>query len=252
MEKYLFVNKPIGQTPLEAIKALQSTRPDLADVKIGYAGRLDPMAHGLLLLLLGDENKHQKGYFGLRKTYEVTLLLGFETDTGDILGLVKNDYQLDQECSIDDTTLAQVLAGYCGVFTQTYPLYSSKPVSGKPLFAWAREEKVSEIEVPTKEVEIYSIELIAKEQIAKKDLVKLMNERTDLVTGDFRQPEVQERWRDKLSLIDNDYRFETITIRVDCSSGTYMRSLAERIGNDLGSGALALDIYRTKIGDHTL
>ena len=88
MNTIILINKPISLTPLQAIRRLQSLHPELEGEKIGYAGRLDPMAEGLLLLLVSDENKKRKEYERLPKTYEFEVLLGIETDSYDVLGII--------------------------------------------------------------------------------------------------------------------------------------------------------------------
>ena len=89
------IYKPIGQTPLEAIELLRKSDPSLADVRMAYAGRLDPMADGLLVVLVGDECKNRTKYELLDKTYNFTMLLGLSTDTYDILGRITSN-QLDE------------------------------------------------------------------------------------------------------------------------------------------------------------
>src|SRR3712207_2873397 len=89
MNKILNIYKPVGFTPLEMITALLKEFPEYKDKKIGYAGRLDPLAHGVLLLMIGDATKQRKDYLGLDKMYEFEVLFGVETDTYDLLGFVK-------------------------------------------------------------------------------------------------------------------------------------------------------------------
>jgi tRNA pseudouridine55 synthase len=69
MEQVITVNKPIGLTPLQAVTQFRKKFPLYASEKIGYAGRLDPMAEGLLLLLVGDNNKTKEQYEQLDKEY---------------------------------------------------------------------------------------------------------------------------------------------------------------------------------------
>ena len=85
----LFINKPNGMTPLEVVNKIKTQNLELINKKITYAGRLDPLAHGLLLLLVGEETKNRNAYLSLRKIYEFEMILGFETDTYDILGYLK-------------------------------------------------------------------------------------------------------------------------------------------------------------------
>ena len=73
------LNKPISMTPLQAIKVFQKQNPIYKNTKIGYAGRLDPMAQGVLLLLINNENKKFNTYSKLDKEYIAEILLGIST-----------------------------------------------------------------------------------------------------------------------------------------------------------------------------
>lgn len=70
------IYKHIGETPLEALERFRREQGIAADVPMTYAGRLDPMAEGLLLILLGEECKNKEKYLGLDKEYEVEVLFG--------------------------------------------------------------------------------------------------------------------------------------------------------------------------------
>jgi tRNA U55 pseudouridine synthase TruB len=96
--------------------------------------------------------------------------------------------------------------------------------------------------MPTKEVEIHSIEMLGTSTIETANLKARVLANIAKVTGDFRQPEIKESW----ATIQGS--FSTMLIRVTCSSGTYMRSLVHRMGQDAGCGAIALSIRRTWIG----
>src|SRR4029077_12126698 len=139
---------PWGQTPLQTVKKLQKQNQKYQNIKIGYAGRLDPMADGLLLLLLGRENKKRKKYEDLAKQYEFTVLFGVATDSYDLLG------KLTKVCktTINETRIRQATKQFVGTYNQPYPPYSSKTVNGKPLYFYARENRLSEIIIPTKNV----------------------------------------------------------------------------------------------------
>ena len=86
MEKYIMLEKAVGETPLSCAEAFRSNHPELDGVSMAYAGRLDPMASGKLLVLLGDECKNQTAYHGLDKEYEFSVLLGIGSDSHDVLG----------------------------------------------------------------------------------------------------------------------------------------------------------------------
>src|ERR1700744_4448739 len=94
MLQYIVLDKKLGQTPLEAIQEWKAANREYAEVPASYAGRLDPMATGLLLVLLGDECKKKESYTGLNKEYGVEVLLDLGSDTGDTLGMIEqNDVQ---------------------------------------------------------------------------------------------------------------------------------------------------------------
>ena len=89
----VLVEKEIGQTPLEVVTRYKQEHPEYANTPIAYAGRLDPMAHGQLLLLVGEACKERDKYLGLDKEYVFEILLGFDSDTHDILGLVNSQFR---------------------------------------------------------------------------------------------------------------------------------------------------------------
>jgi tRNA pseudouridine55 synthase len=252
MLKHTIIYKKLGETPLEALERYRAEQLIHADKKddqnlvtfwksvpMTYAGRLDPMAEGELLILIGDECKNKEKYLGLDKEYEVEILFGIETDTYDTLGLAVEGKGgvLDSE-SIDNT-----LTKYRGRFGQEYPPYSSKTVGGKQLHELARAGELPE-EMPVKEVEIYDIEMLGIEPISSKVLRERIDAALANVRGDFRQQEIVDRWR---HILAQERIYTVAKVRVRCSSGTYMRSLAHRIGIELGTGACALSIKRTKI-----
>ena len=257
MIKTATIYKQIGKTPLEALEIFRRKMivedPDNKDVwkntPMTYAGRLDPMAEGLLLVLVGDECKNKEKYLGLDKEYEVEIVFGISTDSYDALGLAEATKNLG---ALDNLALPD-LAKYVGKFTQPYPPFSSKTISGKQLHELSRESNLPN-RMPTKEVEIYSIGYIGDKhfnqkeigQIKLTDLVTCIQKMINLVHGDFRQKDILERW----SQISNLDELPVIKIRVNCSSGTYMRSLAHKIGQDLGVSAFALSIKRTAISIH--
>ncbi len=238
--------KHLGETPLQALDRLRVEQSQYKDVPLTYAGRLDPMAEGLLVVLAGEECKNKDTYLGLDKDYEATILFGFETDTYDILGKV-----LTHTPTIPDfTRVTEAIDALIGKAQQTFPPYSSKPVQGKPLFAWAREDKLDEIEMPSKEVEIYSANIMDTKIISALDLQNQIIEKIAKVSGDFRQAEITALWKKMLDSGEGVYL--TITVHIACSSGTYIRGLAHELGKKLGSGASLLGLKRTKVGQYSV
>ena len=245
MESKIVIYKNLGETPLEALERFRATRPDLKDVPMTYAGRLDPLAEGELIILIGDECKRKEIYLGFDKEYEVEILFGISTDTHDALGLVTK--VSDPDVSAIHVLENMTFSKYVGRFVQDYPAYSSKTVGGVQLHERARKNEVPD-EMPTKEVEIYSI-IPGQDSfstISSKNLKERIMHNINLVKGDFRQDNIKEKW-EEVFLAHEKRVWSRITIHVLCSSGTYMRSLAEKIGKDMQIGAFALSIKRTKI-----
>lgn len=233
--------KNIGETPLECILRHKDSKPELKDIPMTYAGRLDPMAEGLLLVLIGEECKEKDKYLGLDKVYEVQVLFGIKTDTGDVLGVIN-------EVKIDKVNINNIdLNKYKGKFIQDYPIYSSKTVNGEQLHTLARRGDLPD-EMPKKEVEIYDIINLGHYDILGKDLSNTFISNINKVNGDFRQKVIMGKW-ENFKQQYGDITFQVIKLKVSCSSGTYMRSLAERIASDMGSVGIAISIKRVKIGD---
>jgi tRNA pseudouridine55 synthase len=267
--------KNMGETPLSALERLRKEQPEYLYMPLTYAGRLDPLAEGLLIILAGDECMKKDEYTALPKEYEVKVLFGFETDTYDVLGLVNSETAFDillpsprifscWKISLLEPSLCERVPGatclhsvseilknnFVGDIEQAYPPYSSRTVNGKPLFQWAREGRLNEIEIPKHKVHVKSIEIEKVETISQEKLHKYIKKVVGLVKGDFRQDEILKRWNEVLS--GNNREYQVATFRISCSSGTYVRSIAYDLGKALGVPALALHIKRTKIGDYKI
>jgi tRNA pseudouridine55 synthase len=215
--------------------------------KITYAGRLDPMAEGVVPLLVGDA-RFQKDYLlGAVKVYEVDVLLGVGTDTADMLGfMTKVDFGNGngevKGFSVD--TIESAIREMKEITELPSPEYSSRPVDGKPLFMHARAGQ--KVVVPIKKVVIYALELKEIKELPLAAVLDGAIEVIKKVQGDFRQQETIEGWQ-KLKEQSGNQKVQVVSIVTTVSSGTYMRSLAERMGELLGVPALASRIVRTEV-----
>lgn len=243
----IFMWKPQGWTPLKAVEEFKKKSIEYRDVKISYAGRLDPMAEGILLLLVGDENKKRRKYEGLEKVYESEIVLGISTDSFDALGII---YSIKLDRIPSKKEIEQCLEKFIGKRDQLYPPYSSKTVNGKSLIWWTKNNRLSEIEIPKKEIEIYSLSLESMEEITGDSLFKEVKTRIDRVEGNFRQGEILRVWEEFVKK-NKEKELIKIKIKVSCSSGTYIRRLASDIGDSLECGAFALSIVRTSVGKYS-
>ncbi|MDQ5893675.1 MAG: tRNA pseudouridine55 synthase [Patescibacteria group bacterium] len=225
--------KNIGETPLECLERIRAEYGKPKDIPMTYAGRLDPMAEGLLIILAGEDCKDKERYLKMDKEYEVEVLFGVSTDTYDQLGLIESSEKKDFDAINFDK--------YKGKFTQEYPKYSSKVLAMREV----------PDEMPTKDVEIFLIEQIGSKALSGQRISETILENIKKVTGDFRQEEISTKWREFGEKFATT-RFIIIKLKVACSSGTYMRSLANRIGIDAGIPAMAYSIKRTRINGYKI
>lgn len=238
--------KKRGETPLERLNRLRLEHPEYKDKVLSYAGRLDPMAEGVLLVMEGDENNERNKFLNFDKTYEVEILFGITTDTHDALGVV-GAVHCEKLPSEDE--VVKEINSYLGKFIQKYPAYSSRTVGGVPL--WESSRKGEVVEVPQREVTIYKIDFEGSIKISKKDLLKRATDEVSGVNGDFRQKEIIESWKSLLSK-SNCNEFTIIKITLDVSSGFYVRVFADMLGRRFGVGAIALSIKRIKAGNFSI
>src|SRR5882757_7565444 len=197
----LVINKPKGKTSHDVVDAVRH----LAGFRqIGHLGTLDPLATGVLVLLLGRATRLVQFYSGRRKRYEAGFRFGFATDTYDSDGEAQGP---DAAVALDAATLEKLAAERTGRFEQMPPSFSAKKVKGRPAYELARKKQP--VELKAVEVEIYEYRL--KE-----------------IAGSIA-------------------RFV-----IECSSGTYIRSLAHEMGQKLGCGAHLAEITRLAVGEFSI
>ncbi len=243
--RVLNLYKLLGETPRERLERLRKEKPQYASEVLSYAGRLDPMAEGVMLCLVGGENKNREQYLDLSKEYIVDILFGFSTDSFDILGKIR---ETAEPTGIKIADIKIALNEFRGKVAQEYPPFSSKPVEGKSLWAWARSGAIESLVLPQRTVTIYDIEIERAYKVKESALRAYIDESIGKVNGDFRQDDILYLWSKHL-FKDGKREFPCVSVKVSCSSGTYMRGIANKLGVQLGTPALALHILRTRIGD---
>ncbi len=197
----LILNKPKGPTSHDMVyrvRRLYSTK------KVGHTGTLDPMAEGVLVMLIGRAAKAAEYLVSDTKKYIATLRLGYETDTQDITGNVTNRFggQLPSEEEVK-----KAVSAFLGKSLQVPPMYSALKVGGKKLVDLARAGEV--VERQPRPIEIFDIEC------------------------------------NKIN--ETDY-----SLAVHCSSGTYIRTLCEDIGKELGCFGTMATLCRSETGGFSL
>ncbi len=243
MKKVLVLQKKEGETPLECLESFRKKQKAYKDAKMTYAGRLDPMASGILLVLVGEECKQKEKYLSLDKEYEFEILFGFATDTYDILGKCTRQDLVHLGIGDLEKNIKTNLKFFTGKFIQKYPAYSSKTVKGKPLFAYARDGE--DVEAPEREVKVKSLKFLKLRKIKSEALLRNIKTRIARVSGDFRQKEILKIWEKDLNHKNTYY---VVKFKIKCTSGTYVRSIANNLGDKINTPALAFSIKRTKIG----
>jgi len=242
------LTKRLGETPFQCVDRYKKDNPALRYVPITYAGRLDPMAEGLLLGLSGEAIAKKEEYLNLGKTYEFDVLWEFDTDTSDILGIVSGD-DLTLFPTVDEVKTE--IKKHIGQFEQKYPAYSSQTVGGKSLIEWSRLGRIREVEIPSHTVELFSVEHLSRRFVSGQDLLDNIVARIGLVNGDFRQQEISTKWK-KLLEHKKEKLFTIDKLSADVSGGFYVRQFVVDIAKNLGTLATTYHIQRNRIGEFTI
>lgn len=215
MDGVLIIDKPAGLTSHDVVARV---RRILGERRIGHTGTLDPFATGVLVLLLGRATRLAQFLSGAEKEYEAVVRLGFATDTGDITGKPMVEAGVSEASpSPTEQEIDAVLNSLRGEIEQVPPMYSAKKQSGQKLYELARRGQ--EVEREAVSVTIYSLE-------ALRNIAGLLTNNQESTTD--------------------------ISIRVVCSAGTYVRTLAEDFGKRLGVGAHVAELRRTRAGDFSI
>ena len=201
-EGALVIDKPQGKTSHDVVEA---ARRVVGFRQIGHLGTLDPLATGVLVLLLGRATRLARFYVGRRKRYCAVYRFGFATDSYDADGAPQTPDA--PPAQLDAALLARLASERVGRFEQTPPPFSAKKVAGRPAYEFARKKQP--VELKPVEVEIFEYKL--------------------------------------LNIQGNTARFD-----IECSSGTYIRSLAHEMGQAVGCGAHLSEIRRNAVGEFSL
>jgi tRNA pseudouridine55 synthase len=197
----LVIDKPEGKTSHDVVDAVRHL---VGFRQIGHLGTLDPLATGVLVLLLGRATRLVQFYAGRRKRYTAGFRFGFATDTYDSDGETQGP---DAAPVLDAATLQKLAAACIGRFQQVPPSFSAKKVHGRPAYELARKKQA--VELKSVEVEVFEYKLTGVEGSVAR-------------------------------------------FHIECSSGTYIRSLAHEMGQKLGCGGHLAEITRTAVGEFSL
>jgi tRNA pseudouridine55 synthase len=228
MDGLLVVDKPSGPTSHDVVARV---RRALRERRVGHTGTLDPAATGVLPLVVGRATRLAQFLSGSDKSYEAVIRFGFSTDTGDAQGRavgVGRAIELPTREAIEPA-----LDMFRGSFLQQPPAFSAKKIDGKRSHKLARAR-------------------------ARGD-VRLKPSRSSTISGppdtadppdplDLPDPVSVTTYAVEVIGVDGD----RVTLRVDCSAGFYIRSLAHDLGERLGVGGHLVALRRTRSGTLTL
>ena len=201
-EGILMVDKPSGITSHDIVDRL---RRKLKMKKVGHAGTLDPLATGLMIMLIGKATKVSQFLISLDKAYEGTFKLGVETDSQDSDGEVVETKDLPENLS--EEIIGDAMKEFLGDQYQTPPMFSAKKINGVPLYKMARKGKTVE----------------------REPRVIRINE---LSLQGWDSPEGR--------------------FFMDCSKGTYVRTVFHDLGQKLNCGGHLTSLRRTRINDFSI
>lgn len=159
MDGIIIINKEKNWTSNDVVQKIKGKFHE----KVGHTGTLDPLATGVIPVLIGKGTLLSKYLVNHDKEYIATIKLGEKTSTGDLEGDVIEKHNVD-DFILEENFVNSKLKKFVGIITQTPPIYSAIKVNGKKLYEYAR--KGQNIEIPKRNIEIYNIGLIS---ISKKE-----------------------------------------------------------------------------------
>ena len=220
MNGILLVDKPQEWTSSDVVAKLRGV---LREKRIGHAGTLDPMATGLLVVLVGHCTKASEYAMAHNKEYVAGLRLGVSTDTQDITGTVIKTGR----CRFSPEDLERVLKNFTGDLQQIPPMYSAIKLKGEKLYSIARRGE--EVDRKPRSITVSSIELIGGPHV--------------------HSAAEAEAAGDPSAFPQN---FPEYDLKISCSPGTYIRTLCHDIGEELGCGGCMSSLRRTRIGAYSV
>lgn len=209
------------------------------NIKVGHAGTLDPLATGLLLICIGKATKISEELQSHDKEYVATIEFGATTPSYDMEQPIDSFFPFD---NVNKSSVAEALKGFIGEQEQVPPMFSAKIINGIRAYEYARAGESVELKKST--ITIHEAELL---DFSEADTSKASTKET--VT--------KQSTESGLPLYHNssettDGSRPSAVIRIKCSKGTYIRSLARDLGLALESGAFLTGLRRTKSGEFSI
>lgn len=226
-DQIILVDKPAGISSFGVVAKIRGKlKAELGHkIKVGHTGTLDPFATGLLIILTGKMTKKSNEFLKLDKVYEATLKLGYISSTGDPEG------QIQQYPNEGGTERG-----------------SASVSAGRP---WRRAGRTRpELDIVESICSSFTGEIT--QTVPKFSAVKINGERAYKLARQGKNFETPTRKVTIYNIEILSYDYPELKIRCHVSSGTYIRTLAEDIGQKLGAGAYLTALRRIKIGDYDI
>lgn len=217
MNGALIIDKPPGLTSHDVVARVRKL---IGERRVGHTGTLDPFATGVLVVLVGRATRLAQFLSGAEKEYEAVIRFGYATDTGDVTGSrveIESHAEAQSAQSLRQQDIETAMASFRGEIEQVPPMFSAKKVGGRKLYELARRGE--ELERAAVAVTVSEFEAIA---------------------------------RDSEFLKSNPDGSADLRVRVVCSAGTYIRTLAEDLGKQLGVAAHLTSLRRTRAGSFVI
>ena len=213
MDGVLIIDKPAGMTSHDVVARV---RKITGHRRVGHTGTLDPFATGVLVVLIGRATRLAQFLSGAEKEYEAVIRLGYATDTGDVTGQRITNFTTGTQrlTEIHREEIESAMASLRGEIEQTPPMFSAKKIGGRKLYELARRG----------------------EEVERPPVLVTISEFAAIAQHDAGQSEDCDGTRD-------------LRVRVVCSAGTYIRTLAEDFGKQLGVGAHVAELRLTRAGE---
>lgn len=244
------VDKPFRWTSADLVRKIKFAAKryfDSKKLKVGHAGTLDPLATGILIVCVGAATKRAEELLASPKEYVANVSFGASTASYDLEKELLFDEVSQGRCSVSEEDVRRVLPSFLGVQEQFPPLFSAKSIDGVRAYHKARSLTAQNREAELQDenflrastIEIHELELLSFDQ--EKEISSLI------------PPEELQDKDNKIHLAEvSGLSLPTATIRIVCSKGTYIRSLARDLGKALGAGAFLSSLRRTRNGGFTI
>ena len=254
-DQIILIDKPAGISSFGVVAKVRGRlKAEFGHkVKVGHTGTLDPFATGLLILLSGKMTKKSNEFLKLDKIYEATLKLGYTSTTGDPEGEISESVFLEHS-----ELFPMEKASDSPDFYNISPLKNS--ASNASLKNFSEAENV--VKMTPREYYLRSKKTLSEilESFVGKitqtpprfSAIKINGQRAYKLARQGKDFEIPSRQVEIYSIEILNYNYPELKIKVHCSSGTYIRTLAEDIGKKLGTGAYLTALRRTKIGNYNI